>query len=282
MRCPNCYIEIVAQTENCQSCYFPLSNVKAGAAKSVAALNGEAGAGVEHETANANAPASSEPQQTNGSVPASGGSPGHSLASGPRADGSPNYTRRAGARTDGGPNYARTGGLSKGSTSSLAKGGPARPGSRTTAALRNQKKAQEDRRAALFNRLRPIAYSVIAAGLVFYVVWQMGLLSRTIDSQKIIPTQNSLRNLPSNESGLTVDAFMHRELDRSRASGQLVRYQGWTAQPVQGNTSKLIVSFSFEEKDGNKQVAQWVADLSNNTFTPKTDLAARAYGKPSN
>lgn len=90
---------------------------------------------------------------------------------------------------------------------------------------------------------------------------------------------DKLRHMPSNEPGVTIDARMTRELERLRKARNLVSYQGWTVQPIKGTTTKALLIFSYQEVGDVQHRAEWVADLTNNTFTPQTELAAAIYGK---
>jgi hypothetical protein len=67
-------------------------------------------------------------------------------------------------------------------------------------------------------------------------------------------------------------------LEASRKSGELVRYAGWSIRTIRFDKSKVLLGFSYEEKNGVR-TAEWLADLRDNTFTPKNDLAAEVYGK---
>lgn len=86
-----------------------------------------------------------------------------------------------------------------------------------------------------------------------------------------------LRKMPSNQEGLTVEESVARELEKSRRVGNLVSYQGWTVRQVPGDKSKLLVVFSFNERDNSKKSAEWLADPVSSTFTPQTELAAAVF-----
>ena len=86
-----------------------------------------------------------------------------------------------------------------------------------------------------------------------------------------------LRKMPSNQEGLTVEESVARELEKSRRVGNLVSYQGWTVRQAPGDKSKLLVVFSFNERDNSKKSAEWLADPVSSTFTPQTELAAAVF-----
>jgi hypothetical protein len=102
------------------------------------------------------------------------------------------------------------------------------------------------------------------------------LVSWEVDPQTSIATLTALRSQPSKEPGKTVDQCVNDWLDQSRKSGELVRYSGWTIRPVRLNKSKVLLAFSFEDKEGVK-MAEWLADVDK-TFVPRNDLAAQVYG----
>ncbi|MEK6289642.1 MAG: hypothetical protein AABO57_28335 [Acidobacteriota bacterium] len=85
--------------------------------------------------------------------------------------------------------------------------------------------------------------------------------------------------MPSSEPGVTIDARLSRELEASRRVGNLVGYQGWTVRPIKGTKTRVLIVFAYQEVGGTHQRAEWLADLSNNTFTPQTDLAAAVHSK---
>jgi hypothetical protein len=115
------------------------------------------------------------------------------------------------------------------------------------------------------------------SGVGLYLVTFFSSLPHEIDPKAAMPMLNKLRNSPSSQDGLNVDALLTQEMEKSRRVGNLRSYQGWTIRPFGGSRTKLIISFSFEETDNIQQRAEWVADLVHNTFTPQTDLAMAVY-----
>lgn len=110
----------------------------------------------------------------------------------------------------------------------------------------------------------------------YWFVWPL-FLSEGPEPHTAAVVLETLRKMPSNQEGLTVDESVTQELERSRRVGNLVRYQGWTVRLAPGDKSKLLVVFSFDERNNTRQRAEWLADPVSSTFTPQTDLAAAVY-----
>ena len=85
---------------------------------------------------------------------------------------------------------------------------------------------------------------------------------------------NQLRRLPSREAGKSIEELMNAELQKSRAAGELVSFQGWAVKPY--DSSNFVVSFTYEEKSGRKS-AEWLVGPANNTFIPKSELAVNVH-----
>ena len=121
----------------------------------------------------------------------------------------------------------------------------------------------------------PVIASLIGAAIYLYVL--PAFQTEQLEPQKAMTAMTRLRNLPSNEAGLTVDERMMWEIERSRREGNLRSYQGWTVQPVKGDRMKVLIVFSFSRKNNSQQRAEWLADLAQNTYTPQTELAALVF-----
>ncbi len=117
---------------------------------------------------------------------------------------------------------------------------------------------------------------VVLGGAAYWFLWPL-FLSQGPEPQTAALVLETLRQMPSNQEGLTVEESVTRELERSRRVGNLVGYQGWTVREAPGDRSKLLVIFSFDERDNTKQSAEWLADPASSTFIPQTDLAAAVY-----
>ena len=111
--------------------------------------------------------------------------------------------------------------------------------------------------------------ALVGIGVYFFVVPLV--YSDAAEPKMILAALETLRKMPSNEEGVTIDARLTRELERSKKSGNLRGYQGWTVKSV--SKSKVLLIYSFEEKDNTQHRAEWLADLSRNTFAPQNELA---------
>jgi len=116
---------------------------------------------------------------------------------------------------------------------------------------------------------------VVAIGV--YVYWYFAHKTSELDPHLAQPAMQKLRQMPSPQADLTVEQYLNQELEKSRRIGNLVSTQGWTMRPVAGTRSKMLICFSFMERDNTEQRAEWLADLSHDTFTPQTELARAAY-----
>lgn len=112
----------------------------------------------------------------------------------------------------------------------------------------------------------------------YWFVWPM-LQSQGPEPAVAALVLEKLRKMPSNQEGLTVEESVTRELEKSRRVGNLVSYQGWSVRTAPQDKSKLLVIFSFDERDNTKQSAEWLADPVSSTFTPQTELAAAVFKK---
>ncbi|HXG94681.1 MAG TPA: hypothetical protein VNN73_20230 [Blastocatellia bacterium] len=123
----------------------------------------------------------------------------------------------------------------------------------------------------------PLIASLIAAAVYLFVL--PALEGGEIEPQTAMMAVDRLRHLPSNDAGLTVDERMMWEIEKARREGNLRGYQGWTVKPVKGDKMKVLIAFSFDQKDNTQQRAEWLADLAQNTFTPQTELAAAVFNR---
>ncbi|HKP12153.1 MAG TPA: hypothetical protein VJZ91_08595 [Blastocatellia bacterium] len=118
---------------------------------------------------------------------------------------------------------------------------------------------------------------VLIAAIGAYVYWYFAHMTSELDPHLAQPAMQKLRQMPSPQANLTVEQYLNEELEKSRRVGNLVSTKGWTMRPVEGTRSKMLISFSFMERDNTEQRAEWLADLSGDTFTPQTELAKAAY-----
>jgi len=117
--------------------------------------------------------------------------------------------------------------------------------------------------------------ALLGVGVYIFVVPLVH--SEEAEPKVVLSALDKLRRMPSNEEGVTVDARMMRELERSRRVGNLVSYQGWIVQPVKGTNTNVLLVFSYQEVGDVQQRAEWLADLTNNTFTAQNELATTVY-----
>lgn len=82
---------------------------------------------------------------------------------------------------------------------------------------------------------------------------------------------DKVRQLPSKQSGRSLEDLLDEEVAKAREAGRLVEREGWRVKPLE--RKQFLVSFSFEEKDNQRQRAEWKVDLNNDSFEPQNDLA---------
>jgi hypothetical protein len=129
------------------------------------------------------------------------------------------------------------------------------------------------------NVLAGVVALLFTAGIGVYLYFFFSGQPQDLDPHLAQPALANLRQAPSSQSGLSVDDYLTQHLEKSRRVGNLLKYQGWTVSPVKGSKTKLLIAFTYEEKDNTQKRAEWVADVANNTYTPQTDLAIEAYKK---
>ena len=115
---------------------------------------------------------------------------------------------------------------------------------------------------------------LLLGGMGYGTYWYIYSSSQPQDAKSALNAMNQLRRLPSREAGKSIEDLMNAELQKSKAAGELVSFQGWTVKPY--DSSNFLVSFTYEEKSGRKS-AEWLVGLSNNTFIPKSELAANIH-----
>jgi len=121
-----------------------------------------------------------------------------------------------------------------------------------------------------------VVSSVIIFGLGSYIAliyWEETTASADNPAHLAL---EKVRRLPSSREGLSVEDFLKEEVEKARNSDLLLESEGWDVKPVEG--AKFIVAFTFQLKD-KQQRAEWAVDIAENTFVPKTDLAAAVYKK---
>jgi hypothetical protein len=119
--------------------------------------------------------------------------------------------------------------------------------------------------------------AVLSVGIYIFVVPLVH--SQGVEPRTALSALDKLQHMSSNDSDLTVDARMTAEVEKSRRVGNLVGFQGWTVHPIKGTKTRVLLVFSYREVGNTEQRAEWLADLTANTFTPQTPLAAAVSRK---
>lgn len=114
--------------------------------------------------------------------------------------------------------------------------------------------------------------AVSSVGVYIFVV-PLLVHSEGVEPKIALSALERLQHMPSNEPDLTIDARLSREIEKSRRVGNLAGYQGWTVHPIKGTKTRVLLVFSYRETGNTEQRAEWLADLSANTFAPQTALA---------
>jgi len=119
--------------------------------------------------------------------------------------------------------------------------------------------------------------AVLSVGIYIFVVPLVH--SQGVEPRTALSALERLQHISSDDSDLTIDARMAAEVEKSRRVGNLVGYQGWTVHSIKGTKTRVLLVFSYREVGNTEQRAEWLADLSTNTFTPQTPLAASIHRK---
>ena len=159
----------------------------------------------------------------------------------------------------------------------FGKGDGERPARKRVTEKRKPAGPSSKTKRALLLATISIIVTALGAG-AYWFVWPM-LQSQGPEPAVAALVLEKLRKMPSNQEGLTVEESIARELEKSRRVGNLVSYQGWTVRTAPQDKSKLLVVFSFDERDNTKKRAEWLADPVSSTFTPQTELAAAVFKK---
>lgn len=121
--------------------------------------------------------------------------------------------------------------------------------------------------------------AVLSVGVYVFVVPLVH--SEGAEPKTALTALDRLQHMPSNEPDLTIDARLLREIEKSRRVGNLVGYQGWTVHPIKGTKTRVLLMFAYREVGNTEQRAEWLANLTDGTFAPQTDLAAAVSSKES-
>lgn len=151
---------------------------------------------------------------------------------------------------------------------------PAKP-SKSPAAARTDHRPRRRRSQVHDLSVAKLAGAAIIALLAIggYVYFAPLARSNEPEPKTVLAALDTLKRMPSNEEGLTIDARLNRDLETSKRMRNLVAYQGWTVKRVEGTKSKVILIFSYDEADRSHHQAEWLADLDHNDFIPQSELA---------
>jgi hypothetical protein len=172
------------------------------------------------------------------------------------------------------PTGRRTGDLQKKKSGSLSqkKSGSL---SRASEQKRQRESARHSKSLRILTYAAVIVLSLGVVGAGAYVY--LGTLSDPLDSKAAMELLATLRQAPSTQEGFSVDERMNLELQKSRSSGKLAQYRGWFTMPYDGSKKKILIGFSFQEKDTGEQSFEWVADTRTRQFTPLSKVAGEVY-----
>ena len=118
--------------------------------------------------------------------------------------------------------------------------------------------------------------ALISIGVYIFVVPMVS--SYQAEPKVILSALETLRRMPSNEPGLTIDARLTKDLETSRRVKNLVSSKGWTVQSIRGTKTKVLMVYSYQEVGDVTIRAEWLADLATNTFIPQNDIATAVTG----
>lgn len=153
-----------------------------------------------------------------------------------------------------------------------------RPAKRSTTAKRSTARPGKPPRKFRISIISAAALvALFSVGIYIFVVPMV--YSEHAEPKTVLSALDKLRKTPSNEPGLTIDARLSREMATARRVGNLVAYQGWIVRPIKGTKNRVVLAFSYQEVGDINKNAEWIADLTNGTFTPQTDLAVAVHGK---
>jgi hypothetical protein len=148
---------------------------------------------------------------------------------------------------------------------------------KNTGRLKPRRAKPKKTRPRWVNIVAGITASLLVVGMGWYIYYFFTHQTFDPDPHQVQPALNRLRQAPSTKEGMSVDDYLTAQLEKSRRVGNLLKYQGWTVKAITGSRMKVVFAFTYEEKDNSEQRAEWIADLSNDTFTPQTELAAAVY-----
>lgn len=151
---------------------------------------------------------------------------------------------------------------------------PAKPSKSPVAARTDHRPRRRQTQSRELSVAKMAGVAVIALlAIGGYVYFAPLARSNEPEPKTVLAALDTLKRMPSNEEGLSIDARLNRYLETSKRMRNLVAYQGWTVKRVDGTKSKVILIFSYDEVDHSHHQAEWLADLDHNHFTPQSELA---------
>jgi hypothetical protein len=273
MRCPNCFNELPVDVTSCPSCTFLLpahfQSVESNVLSDLAAFAGTRSVGESESRLQCEKEPIEEGHHEHEGVPAAGVKERDTWG-----------IKRASQTGANSTNGASKPQARPGSRTGPVPGRPVRPGAKTRARTKGKGKVKAEaakppsKSAAI---VRIVVAVVLFCGAGTYIFLFTDIIHGKVPAKAALSTLSTFRNLPSNRSGLTVDQLADQALADSRKSGRLARYVGWVTRPIKGERSKLLVIYSFEEKNNLEHNAQWEVDISNNMVVAQTDFAKALY-----
>ena len=140
-------------------------------------------------------------------------------------------------------------------------------------------KAVGSSRTKTVMRILVLLAAIAVTGVVCYMLVFTYWDGKEVDPVAAMKAMNTLRELPSNQEGLTVDEFMTLELERFKKNGNLKNYQGWHTKKIRGTESRVLVVFSFKDNDDQDHRAEWMVEVNKHIVVPQTELASSVYNK---
>jgi hypothetical protein len=272
MRCPNCFNELPVDVTSCPSCTFLLpahfQSVESNVLTDLAAFAGARSDGESESRVQCEKEPIGERLLDGEGVPAAAGKE--------RDVWGIKRTSQSGVNSANGASKPKP--RAGGPTARPVAGRAMKPGAKDKARTKGKGRAEAakppSKSAAIVRILVAVVLFCAASTYIFLFT---DIIHGKVPAKAALSTLSTFRNLPSNHSGLTVDQLADQALTGSRKAGQLARYVGWVTRPIKGERSKLLVIFSFEEKNNLEHNAQWEVDISNNTVVAQTDFAKAIY-----
>ena len=138
---------------------------------------------------------------------------------------------------------------------------------------------RESSRTKTVMRIAVMLTAIAVTGVVCYMLVFTYWDGKEVDPVAAMKAMNTLRELPSNQEGFTVDELMTQELNRFKKNGNLKNYQGWHTKKIRGTESRVLVVFSFRDNEDQDHRAEWMVEVNKHIVVPQTELASAVYNK---